>query len=83
MTTEQTHHTNQIKTNPGIGEVTITIRDRLQGHDKIHLSRILADNPDLTRLTPQCLIGLGIETRATIYPTTRNSQLPTLVNSQT
>ena len=42
-----------------------------------------ADNPDQVHLTLQCLTGLETETRATIYPTTRNSQLPTTVTSQT
>ena len=82
-TTEETHHTSQTKTNPGIGEVKVTFHNRLQRHDKIPPSRILADNPDQFRLLPQCLTGLEIETRATIYPTTRNSQLPTMVTSQT
>ena len=73
MTIEQTHHTSQTKTNPGIGEVTTTNRDCFQRHDKIHLLRIFAVNPDRTRLTPQCLIGSKIATRVTIYPMTRNS----------
>ena len=50
MTTEQTHHTSQTKTNPGIREVTITIHDRLQPHNKIPLSQIPADNLDQIRL---------------------------------
>ena len=33
--------------------------------------------------THQCFIGSESETRATIYPMTRNSQLPTMVTSQT
>ena len=33
--------------------------------------------------THQCLIGLESKTRATIYPTTKNSQLSTMVTSQT
>ena len=49
MTTERDHHTSQTKTNPGIGEVIITIRDRLQCHDKMHPSRILAINPEQFR----------------------------------
>ena len=83
MTTERDHHTSQTKTNPGIGEVIITIRDRLQRHDKIHLLRILVDNPDQVRLTLQCLTGLWIETPVTRYLTTINSQLPTMAISQT
>ena len=83
MTTERDPHTSQTKTKPGIGEVTITIRDRLQRHDKIHLLRILVDNLDQIRLTPQCLTDLQIGTRVTIYPTKTNSQLLTTVISQT
>ena len=83
ITTEQDHRTSQTKTNPGIGEVLITTRDRLQCHDKIHPSRIFADNPDQIRLIPQYLTGLEIETRATIYLTTRNSQLSTMAINQT
>ena len=83
MTTERDHHTSQAKTNPEIGEVIITIRDRLQHHDKIHLLRILVDNPDQIGLIPQCLTGLEIETRTIIYLTTRNSQLPTIEINQT
>ena len=82
-TTEQTHHTSHTKTNPGIGEVTMTIHDRLQRRDKNPLSRISAINPDQIRLIPQYLTDLGSETRATIYPTKRNSQLLTTVISQT
>ena len=83
MTTERDHHTSQTKTNPGTVEVIITIRDRLQRHDKIHLLRILVDIPDQIRLTLQCLTGLGIETPVTRYLTTKNSQLPTMAISQT
>ena len=83
MTTERDHNISETKTNPRIGKVTLTILDRLQRHDRIHLPRIFADNPDQTRLNPQCLIGLGIETPATIYLMTRNSQHPTTVTSQT
>ena len=83
MTTEPTRHTSQTKTNPRNGEVTITIPDRLQRDDPIHLLRISADNLDQIRLNLQCLTGLGIETRATIYLTIRNSQLPTTVTRQT
>ena len=81
--TVQTDHTNQNTTNRTIGEVKVTIHDRLQRHDRIHPSRILADNPDQIRLIPQCLTGQGIETRVTIYITTRNSPLPTMAISQT
>ena len=83
MTTERDHHTSHTKTNPAIGEAIITVRDRLQCHDKIHPSRILADNPDQIRLIPQYLTDLEIETRSTIYLTTRNSQLPTMATNQT
>ena len=79
MTTKQDHYTSRTKTNPGIGEVTRIFHDLLQRHDKIHPSRIFADNPDQSQQTLQCLTGLGIETRATIYPRTRNSQPPTMV----
>ena len=83
MSTKQTHHTSQTRNNPGIGEVTITILDRLQSHDEIPPSQISADNPGHFHLTHQYLIGLEAETRATMYPTTTNSQLPTMVTSQT
>ena len=83
MTTEQTHHTNQSKTNPRIWEVTITIHDRLQPHDNIPFSQICADNLNQIRLILQFLTGLEVETRVTIYLTTRNSQLPTTVTSLT
>ena len=83
MTTERDHHTSQTKTNPGFGEVIIPIRGRLQCHDKIHPSRILAINPDQIRLILQYSTDLGIRTRVTIYPTKRNSQLLTTVTSQT
>ena len=79
MTTERDHHTSQTKTNPGVGEVTITIRDRLQRRDKIHLLQILVDKPDQIHITLQCLTGLEIGTLVTIYPTKRNFQLLTLV----
>ena len=77
------HRTSQIRTNLEIGEVTMTIRDRLQRRDKNHPSRVSAINPDQIRLIPQNSTGLGIETRVTIYLTTRYSQLPTMVISQT
>ena len=80
--TEQPHHTSRAKTTPGIGEVTMTIRDRLQRRDKIPLLRISATNHDQLRLILQYLTDLGIETRATIYPMKRNSQLLTTVISQ-
>ena len=82
-TTERDHNISQTKINLGIREVTITISDRLQRHDKIPRSQISADNPDQIRLTLQCLTDLEIETRATIYLTTRNSQPPTTVTNQT
>ena len=83
MSTERNHRTSQTRTNLEIGEVTLIIHDRLQRRDENHLSRITAINPDQIRLTLQCLTGLEIETQATIYPTTRNSQLPTTVTNQT
>ena len=83
MTTKQTHHTGQTKTNLQNGEVPMTIHDYLQRGDKNNLSRISAINPDQIRLLLQCLTGLETETRATIYTTTRNSQLPTTVTNQT
>ena len=83
MNTEQTSHTTRTKINLGIGEVTTTIPNRLERHDKIPPSQISADNPDHFRLTLQCLTGLEIASRATIYPMTNNSQLPTTVTSQT
>ena len=69
--------------NPGIREVKVTIRDRLQRHDKIHLLRILVDNPDQIHLTLQCLTSLGIETRVRMNPTEKKSQLLTTVTSPT
>ena len=83
MSTERDHRTSQTRTNLEIGEVTMTIHNRLQRRDKNPPSRISAINPDQISLTPLCLTGLGIETRATIYPTTRNSQFPTTVTNQT
>ena len=83
MTTERDHHTSQTKTNPGIGEVILTIRGCLQCHDKIHPSRILAINPDQIRLIVQYSTDLGIRTRVTIYLTKRNFQLLTTVIRQT
>ena len=83
MTTERDNHISRTKINLGFGEVTITIHDRLQRDNKTQPSRIFVDNPNRTRLTLQCLTGLEIETPATIYPTTKNSQLPTTVISQT
>ena len=83
MSTERDHRTSQTRTNLEIGEVTRIIHDRLQHQDKNHLSRISAINPDQILLKLQCLIGLAIETRATIDPTTRNSQIPTTVTNQT
>ena len=61
----------------------MTIHDQLQRRDKNHPSRFSTINPDQIRLTFQCLTGLEIEIRATIYPTTRKSQLPTTVTNQT
>ena len=83
MITKQDHNTSQTKTNPEIGEVVVTIHDRLQSHDNYHASQISANSLDQIHLTLQCLTGLEIETRATIYPTTRKSQLPTTVTRQT
>ena len=83
MTIERDHDTSQTKTNPGIGETTITTRDRLQRHDKIHLLQTLVNNPDQPHLTLRCLIGSAIGTRVIIYPTNRKFQLLTTVTSQT
>ena len=83
MSTERDHRTSQTRTNLEIGEVTMTIQDRLQRRDKSRLSPISAINPDQIRLFFLCLTGLEIETRPTIYPSTRNSQLPTTVTNQT
>ena len=83
MTTERNHNISHSDTNPRNGEVTITIPDRFQRHVKIHISRIFAVNPGQIRLIPQYSPGLGIETLVTIYLTTKNSQLPTMANSQT
>ena len=81
MSTERDHRTSQTRTNLEIGEVTMPIHDHLQRRDKNR--RISAINPDQIRLTLQSLTGLEIETRATIYPTTRTSQLPTTATNQT
>ena len=59
LTTEQDHNISRTKINLGSGEVTITIPDRLQRHDKIHPSRMFAENPNQIRLIPQCLTGWG------------------------
>ena len=83
MSTERVHNISRTKTNLGNGEVTINIFNRLQRHDKIHLPWIFADNPDQIRLIPQCLTGLEIRTRLTIYPTKRNSQPLTMVINRT
>ena len=83
MTIERDHHTSQTTSNPGIGVTTVTIRDRLQRHDKIHLLQILVDNLDQIHLTLQCLTGLAIGIRVIIYPTKRNFQLLITVTSQT
>ena len=83
MITKRDHHISRIKINLELGEVTITNQDRLAGQYKIHLSKISADNTDKVHLTLQCLSGLEIEFRATIYPTKRKSQLPTTVTNQT
>ena len=74
---------SQAKTNPGTGEVTITIHDRLQRQDKIHPSRISAVNPGQNHLTVQFLTDLGTVSRAKTYQMTRNSQLPMMDISQT
>ena len=83
MSTERHHRTSQTRTNLEIEEVTVTIHHYLQRRDKNHPSQIFAINRDHIRLTRLCLTGLEIETRATIYATTRNSQLPTTVTKQT
>ena len=83
MTTERERNISRIKINLGTRKVTIKIPDHLQRHDKIHLSHISAEKLYQIRLTFQFLTGLDVETRATIYPTTKKSQLPTKVASQT
>ena len=80
MTTEQTQHTSQAKTNLEIGEVTMIIHNHLRRRDEKNLSRI---NPDQIHLTLRNLTGWEIETRVTTYLTTRNSQIPTMVTSRT
>ena len=52
-------------------------------YHKIPPSQISADNPDQNRPHLQCSTDLEVETRATIYLTTRNSQPPTTVTSRT
>ena len=83
MTTERDHHTSQTKTNLGIREVTITIPDRLQRHDKIHPSRTSVDNLDRIHLIIQCLIFSETKIRAKIYLTKRSSRAPMMGISQT
>ena len=83
MIGKQDHHTSQTKTNPGTGEVTITIHNCLQRRDKLHLSRFSAVNPDQFHLIPQCLTDLEAKIRTKLYPTTRSSQPPLMVISQT
>ena len=83
MNTEQVLYTIWTKINLRIGEVTKTILDRLERHDNILPPQISAENPGQIHLTHQCLIGLEAKTGATIYSTTTNSQLPTMVTSQT
>ena len=83
MTTERDHHTSQSKINPGIGDVTITIHDRLQRHDKIHPSRISVDNPDRIHLIIQCLIVSEAKIRAKTYLTKKSSRPPMMGISQT
>ena len=80
---KQHHPSSQAKINPGTGEVTITIHDRLRRRDKIYPSQISAVNPDQIHVISQCLGGFETKARTKIYPTTRNSQLPTPVTSQT
>ena len=83
MITKQDHHTSQTKTNPGVGEVTMTNHYRLQRHDKIHFLPIPADNPDQIHLIIQCLTVLETKTRTRIYLTTRSSRPPMTGISQT
>ena len=81
--TERYHHTSQTKTNPGIGEVTITIHNCLQCREKINPSRFSAVNSDQFHLIPQCSADLETKTRTKIYPTTGISQFLTTATSQT
>ena len=88
MTTEQTHHTIQTKTNPGIGDVTKAIHDHLQPHDKIPLSQISADNPDQYRLILQCLTHRKQDPSNNIpydmkFPTFNDSNQPNMVRFTT
>ena len=76
MITKQDHNTSHTKNNPGIWEMTITIHDRLQSHDKTHPSRFFAGNPDQKYLIFQCLTDLQTETRVKMYPTTKSYQTP-------
>ena len=54
MTTGRDHHTSQTKTSPGIGEVVITIRDRLQCHDKNQRNQPRSNSPN-----PSVFNGFG------------------------
>ena len=54
MITQQGHQTSRTKMNLGIGEVIITIHDRLQRHDQTHSSRISAENSDQIHLIFRC-----------------------------
>ena len=82
MSIELDHRTRQTRTNLEFGEASMTIHDRLQRRHKNHPSRISAINPDQIRLVLQYSTDLGIETRVTLYLTTRNSKLPTTVTNQ-
>ena len=83
MTTVPYHHISRTKINLGIGEVTITIPDRLLRHNKIHLSKISVDNLDRIHLTIQCLIVSETKIRAKIYLTKRSSRPAMMGISQT
>ena len=73
MITKQDHHTSQTKTNPGSGEVTTAIHNRLEHRDKIHPSLTSAVTPDQIHLIPQCLAYLETKTWTKKYDTIRNS----------
>ena len=62
MNTKQDHHTSQTKTNPGTGEVTTAIHNRLEHRDKLHPPLTSAVTLDQIHFIPQCLADLETKT---------------------
>ena len=88
MITERNHHTSQTKTIPGIGEVIITVRDRLQCHDKIHPSRIL-NQPGSNSPNPSVFNRFGNQNQSNNisyekkFPISNNGNQPNVVRFTT